>query len=161
MSPGLLGKPVCDTCGYDLTGATDTPTCPECGLPLVEVLVRSQGGRRYRSEKTLFGLPLFDIVQEREPGEKVAKAKGIIAIGEHATGWIAIGGFARGFIAMGGVAVGGIAIGGVSIGAVGANGGLAAAGLFAAGGAAIAGYAGFGGVVLSHTGGAPLFFTLW
>ena len=153
------GDPYCSNCQYVLTGATDSSKCPECGEPLVNILVRHQvkaqySGRRYRSTTRLMGLPLIDIALGPVEGEPKGVARGFIAIGDYATGWLAIGGFARGFVAIGGFAIGGFSIGGMSIGLLGALGGAAIGG-FASGGAAIGGVASGGmGAGFAAQGGA-------
>ncbi|RYD36115.1 MAG: DUF4019 domain-containing protein, partial [Verrucomicrobiaceae bacterium] len=108
----------------------------------------------YRSQATLFGLPLLHVTSGPDPvtgQERIAK--GIVAIGGRARGALAIGGVASGFIAMGGVTMGVIsfgglatglfAFGGMSVGLVGALGGMAVAPV-AVGGAAL-GYYSFAG----------------
>jgi hypothetical protein len=93
-------------------------------------------GVRRRSKRTFIGLPLWDIAYgpDIEKGEKRGRARGIIALGDVATGWLAIGGLARGGIALGGVAFGGIAIGGCAVGVL-ASGGAAIGGIAIGGGA--------------------------
>ena len=96
----------------------------------------------YVSERTLFGLPLVHI----NIGFGIYRAKGIVAIGNIATGWIALGGLAAGFLSIGGLAVGllltlgGVAVGGIALGGV-ALGGIAiggvAVGYFSVGGLAV------------------------
>ena len=78
---------------------------------------RTQGVRR-QSSATLFGLPLWAVAVGPDPekGEVRGHARGIIAVGDIATGWLAIGGMARGLIAVGGLAIGGLSLGGVSLG---------------------------------------------
>lgn len=118
------GAPYCVNCHYDLTGATNTPVCPECGKPLVEVLVRGRHAttgraRRYRSETLLFGLPIIDVAIGPDPdgGEAFGRARGVIAIGDRATGGIAIGNqWALGVVAAGGAAVGVVAQASVAVG---------------------------------------------
>ena len=57
-----LGEPYCGACGQRLTGLVDSSKCPECGRPIVDVVTRAgKLGNRYRSQATLFGLPLLDI----------------------------------------------------------------------------------------------------
>lgn len=142
-----LPDPFCASCGHQLTGLVDSSKCPECGRPLVEVLVRGGAGRwgkRYRSSVTLFGLPLIDVAAGPTPQERYGHAKGIFAYGDRAIGLVAVGGRAIGLVAVGGVAIGGISLGGVALGVIAGWGGLAT-GLIAAGGLAIGGLA-YGGM---------------
>lgn len=150
-----LPRPICSACGYDLSGAVNSSSCPECGRPLVEVLVRDVFGtrrnlhfRRYRSKTQVFGMPLLSIATGVAEDGKPAHAKGFFAIGDIATGVFALGGLARGVIAFGGASFGVVTFGGLSFGALSAFGGLAiawlgsavggfAAGVIAAGGGAI------------------------
>jgi hypothetical protein len=174
------GEPYCSNCGYVLTGATETTVCPECGKPLVEVLVRGRvawatKGKRFRTEATLWGLPIIDVAMGPDENGRRGRAKGIIAIGDIATGFIAIGNaWATGVVAIGGGggwgiatigggcgigvisaigggAVGGFAIGGMAVGGIAVGGG--AAGFVAQGGAAAGYYARGGGVVGVHVVG--------
>jgi hypothetical protein len=154
----MARDPYCRNCGYSLKGLTESSRCPECGKPIVEVLERgplAATGRRYKSSIVIFGLPLIHIARGPYDDEKQGHARGIIAIGDVATGWLAIGGFARGIIAFGGVAVGVIAFGGLSIGLLLALGGGAVGGI-AVGGGAVGGLAMGGGVAgfVAQGGGA-------
>ncbi|MAE63484.1 MAG: hypothetical protein CMJ18_04360 [Phycisphaeraceae bacterium] len=48
---GLLARPLCPQCSYDLTG-NETGTCPECGTPVAPALARHvAGGRSKASDK--------------------------------------------------------------------------------------------------------------
>lgn len=152
-----LPTPYCSACGHDLTGAVDSARCPECGGPLVEVLVRGKlrfGAmvgkpvRRYESPTRVLGLPLLSIALGIDEEGRIGRAKGYVAVGDIATGVFAFGGLARGVVAFGGVSLGIVTFGGLSIGTLAAFGGGAvallgsamggfAAGLVAAGGAAI------------------------
>ena len=161
----LEPAPFCSACGYDLSGAIESSKCPECGRPLVEVLVRDEGAqtarRRYQSERTFLGLPLVSVAFGRDANGKPGHAKGWLAIGDKATGVFAMGGRAFGVVALGGIAIGVLAFGGVSIGLLIAAGGFAAAlgfafgglavGSLAAGGFAI-GYMAIGGMVIAAHG---------
>ncbi|MEJ2649509.1 MAG: zinc ribbon domain-containing protein [Sedimentisphaerales bacterium] len=119
--------------------------CPHCGY--------SRKGMfygciyEYRSQITLFGLPLVHIYFgpnfDPETG-KMRCAKGIIAIGNIAIGGFATGGLSLGIISFGGLALGLASIGGAAIGILLALGGLAI-GYIAIGGAAIGYYALGGG----------------
>jgi len=144
-----MGDPFCGACGYSLKGLTDSSKCPECGRPLVEVLERERArlvGRRYVSPTVIFGLPLLHIAIGPHENEPRGRARGIIAIGDVATGWLAIGGFARGLFAFGGMAIGLVAFGGWSVGILIACGGGALGGV-AIGGGAVGGLAFGGGAV--------------
>lgn len=143
----MARSPYCNNCGYSLVGLTESSKCPECGRPLVEVLERGPTfgvGRRYTSPVVVFGLPLLQIALGPHDDERMGRARGIIAIGDVATGWLAIGGFARGIIAIGGFALGLVSIGGFSLGLLLAAGGFAVGGL-AVGGGAMGGLAMGGG----------------
>lgn len=137
----VLGNPYCGACKYDLTGAVDSSRCPECGRPLVEVLMRptiGPTGRRFRSRTRLWGLPIIDIALGPHGTERIGRARGIFALGDDARGVVAVGGRAIGGVAIGGIAAGGLTMGGTSFGLVGAVGGVTM-GAFAMGGVAIGG----------------------
>ncbi len=141
----VLPKPFCAACGHDLTGAVQSASCPECGKPLVEVLIRERqlGGmygrptRRYTSERRVLGLPLVSVALGPDAAGKMGHAKGYFALGDVATGVFAFGGVARGLVAFGGLSLGGVTFGGLSIGTFAAFGGGAVAWL----GSAIGGFA--------------------
>ena len=77
----------------------------------------------YKSERTLFGLPLVHV----NFGRGNHWARGIVAIGNIATGFVALG-----LLAWGGIALGWLAVGGCAVG-VYAAGGVAAASRVAVG----------------------------
>ncbi|MGE3109052.1 MAG: hypothetical protein AB7G11_11580 [Phycisphaerales bacterium] len=173
------GDPYCASCGYLLKDLTDSSKCPECGKPLVHVLVRGRASishkqRRFRTEATLFGLPIIDLCLGLDEHGKIGRAKGIIAIGDIATGGIAIGnkwatgifacggGGSAGLCAVGGgmslglltAVAGGAGIGGISLGGFAAGGiasGGAAVAFVAQGGTAVGFYARGGGAIGVHT----------
>lgn len=165
QTPVTPGEPYCSNCDYALSGLTESSKCPECGKPLVEVLQRRGAvmlGRRFKSQTVIFGQPLLHIAMgpDANSGERIGRARGIIAIGDDALGWLALGGFARGIVALGGQALGLVAIGGMSLGLL-SMGGLSLGG-FALGGAAIALFANGGGAVgvVANGGGAVGFYAL-
>jgi len=111
--------PYCVNCNYELTGLTESSKCPECGKPIVEVLVRASflgRGRRYTSKRKLFGLPLVAIAFGPRGTQRYGAPVGFVAIGDQPRGVIAFGGAPVGVIAVGGIPRGVIAIGGLSFG---------------------------------------------
>ena len=110
----------------------------------------------YKSQRTLFGLPLVHI---RFGDRGTGLARGVLAIGNYAVGIFTIGGFSFGLVSIGGLsfgllfALGGwgmgcIAIGGLAIGLLAFGG--AAVGLFAMGGGAFGVYAAGGAALASE-----------
>ncbi|MFQ5494407.1 MAG: hypothetical protein ACE5EX_03405 [Phycisphaerae bacterium] len=156
--------PYCRECGYSLVGLTESSKCPECGRPIIEVLVRDSfggQGKRYTSARKLFNLPLVAIATGPYGRETYGSPVGIIALGDRPRGVVAIGGAPVGFIAIGGIARGVIAIGGFAIGLLGLGGftvGVLALGGFAIGGWA---YGGFAGVIFGGMGGTVLRLWPW
>ena len=136
--PSRRGDPYCGACGHLLTGLVDSTKCPECGGAILDVLTRSGNvGRHFRSEVTLFGLPLLDVAFGAAPDQPFATARGVFAFGDKARGVVAVGRkSAFGVVAIGGVARGIFAIGGLSIGVVSSWGGISI-GALSAGGLAI------------------------
>ena len=136
--------------------------------------MRSEGWE-YRSQWSLFGLPLVHVAKgiDRRTGKRRV-ARGIIAIGDFAVGLIAMGGVAYGGLALGGLAAGLVTLGGISCGLVAAAGGAAlgfgvslgglAVGTVAVGGLTIGGWA-LGGVAIGREvkGGLeiPLIQGIW
>jgi hypothetical protein len=158
--PSDPDAPYCGHCGYDLAGCTDSARCPECGRPLVDVLMRRRleisQGRRYRSAALIRGWPAIDIAIGPSPDSTRGRARGILAIGDDARGVVAIGGTARGVVAVGGMSLGVFSLGGCSLGLVSAVGGWSMGGV-ASGGGAIGGIATAGGAVgIVATGGAAI-----
>ncbi len=111
----------------------------------------------YISPRKILGLPLVHV---RIARRGLARATGIIAIGNAAVGLVSIGGCALGIISLGGVSVGLLlALGGASVGlfslggmAVGgfALGGLAVSQWFSLGGGAVSGGLAIGGGAVGH-----------
>jgi len=71
--------------------------CPKCGLPMAG----GPMGYEYRSQASLFGLPLVHIASGVDPSTgRPRVAKGIIAIGNIAVGGLAIGGASFGVVSI-------------------------------------------------------------
>lgn len=110
-------------------------------------------GYEYKSERTLFGLPLVHI----NLGYGLRGAKGVFAVGNYAVGVVAVGGFgvglvgvggfSAGLVCLGGMAFGGLALGGLAVGAVAV--GACAVGIYALGVAAVASKAAVGVAALA------------
>ena len=119
---------VAETSGGGKTGAAEASSA----FPPV------RAGYEYKSQRTLFGLPLLHVVTGMDPQtRKTRHARGIVAVGPVATGVLALGGRAYGGLAVGGIAAGGLAIGGIAAG-VFSFGGLVLALVLAVGGTAVA-----------------------
>ena len=107
-------------------------------------------GHEYKSEVTIFGLPLVHIATGIDPATgKKRIAKGIVAIGDMAVGVLAMGGVALGGFTFGGVSFGVFSLGGLALGLVFACGGGAISTVFAFGGLAVGGVA-LGGMAVGY-----------
>jgi hypothetical protein len=139
----VCGRALCRDCLVETAGGIACKGRCEgalaVGAPAVMGMVAYRGIRK-QSKATLFGWPLLSIAigVDPEKGEIRGHARGVIAIGDMATGGFAFGGLARGLIAFGGLAVGVLAIGGCAVGAIALGGG--AVGYVAIGGGAFGRY---------------------
>ena len=124
-----LGKP--EELANEFMDNLDNPDSP-----WVNVMSPTYSSYEYKSERTIFGLPLIHV--NFGNGRQTVTAKGFIAVGDIAIGVISVGGVSAGLISLGGVSLGALAIGGVAIGGF-AIGGVAI-GIGAIGGVAIALY---------------------
>lgn len=132
----------CPECGNQISDKA--VMCPKCGLG-VRLPMARWFGYEYRSEASLFGLPLVHITCGYDPSTGRPRiAKGIIAIGNVAVGGFAVGGLSFGVVSLGGLSLGLVAVGGLAIGLLLALGGMAI-GLIAVGGGAFGYYALGGG----------------
>lgn len=100
----------------------------------------------YKSERTLWGLPLVHIHLKNN---SLVRAKGIIAVGNVAVGLVSAGIFSVGVLSFGVLALGVLALGCLAAGVLSAGG--IAAGVVAAGGFAF-GWLGLGGIVYAVYG---------
>lgn len=158
-----LRSAYCSNCGYTLDNLTESSKCPECGLPIVDVLVREKHmfgpaghSKRYQSEAKLFGLPVLSIAMGPDEFGRAGTAKGIIAIGDRAIGGIALGGASVGVVAAGGIGIGVCGMGGMGVGALVALGGGAVGTGLSVGGGTIGAVATGGGAIgyIAQGGGA-------
>lgn len=112
--------------------------------------MKAHSSGEYRSQATIFGLPLVHVATGRDPATgRKRVAKGIIAVGNIAVGFLAIGGVAVGGITVGGVSLGVLSLGGLSIGVLLALGGCALSAGLSAGGLAVSAIA-FGGMAVGY-----------
>ena len=147
------------TLDYLVTG--QEPPALQAQTTIINNYCQRRCAYEYKSQRTLFGLPLVHI---RLGDRGAGLAKGVLAIGNCAVGLFALGGFSFGLVSigglsfgllfsLGGLALGGLAIGGLGIGLLAFGGaavgwlamGSAACGVYAAGGAALASKIAVGG----------------
>jgi hypothetical protein len=72
--------------------------CPNCGAPYPAKEKWDGWGFEYKTQTTLFGLPLVHISFKYRPNRSPVVAKGIIAIGQFAEGFVSIGQFGVGIV---------------------------------------------------------------
>lgn len=132
----LFGCTLDELAGQGTPAPHDAPPAPEPSHD-----VPAPWGFRYRSRRTLLGLPLVSV---NIGLERHNRAVGIIAIGNEAVGLISIGAASMGLISIGIASLGLLALGGAAVGLC-AIGGVAT-GLWSLGGVAV-GKIAVGGVV--------------
>lgn len=132
--------PTCPGCGYPMPGlGTSQPQPPWPPIPNL----RRAGlpySYEYKSQRTIFGMPLVHIVYGPAWAGGLKPARGFIAIGNIAIGVVAVGGFALGLFTLAGIGLGFICIAGIAFG-IGAGIGGIATGYYALGGLAVGVYA--------------------
>jgi len=84
--------------------------CPHCGAPYPTKDKWDGWGYEYKSESTLFGLPLVHISFKYRPNRTPVVARGILAIGQFACGVITIGQFGVGLVSVSQFALAGFAL---------------------------------------------------
>ena len=85
-------------------------SCPQCGAPYPAKEKWDGWGFEYKSEATLFGLPLLHISFKYRPNRMPVPAKGIISIGQFGVGVINISQFGVGLISISQFTVAGFAL---------------------------------------------------
>jgi hypothetical protein len=98
----------CRSCRHEIS--EDAISCPHCGAPFPARENWDGWGYEYKSEATLFGLPLVHISFKYRPNRVPVVAKGIIAIGQFGCGVITIAQFGIGLFAVGQFALGGFVL---------------------------------------------------
>jgi hypothetical protein len=86
----------CRVCHKDVS--REAVSCPHCGAPRPAQVNWDGTGYEWKSERTLFGLPLVHVAVGRNAKGKLRVAKGIIAIGQFGIGAITIAQFGVGAI---------------------------------------------------------------
>lgn len=85
-------------------------SCPHCGAPYPAREKWDGWGFEYKSETTLFGLPLVHISFKYRPNRVPVPAKGIISIGQFGMGLMNISQFGFGLISISQFTVAGFAL---------------------------------------------------
>jgi len=75
-------------------------TCPQCGAPYPAKEKWDGWGFEYKSEVTLFGLPLLHVSFKYRPNRVTVPARGIIAIGQFACGIFTLSQFGIGVVSI-------------------------------------------------------------
>lgn len=91
-------------------------TCPHCGAPFPAKEKWDGFGFEWKSEATMFGLPLIHVSFKYRPNRVPVPAKGIIAIGQFAFGVIAISQFGIGVISISQFTIAGFALAQFAVG---------------------------------------------
>jgi hypothetical protein len=85
-------------------------SCPNCGAPYPAKEKWDGWGFEYKSEATLFGLPLVHISFKYRPNRMPVLAKGVISIGQFGMGIINISQFGIGLISVSQFTIAGFAL---------------------------------------------------
>jgi hypothetical protein len=98
----------CRECRHEIS--EQAVTCPHCGAPYPAREKWDGWGFEYKSETTLWGLPLLHISFKYRPNRVPVPAKGIIAIGQFACGVFTVSQFGVGFISVSQFTIAGFAL---------------------------------------------------
>ena len=85
-------------------------SCPQCGTPYPAKEKWDGWGYEYKSEATMFGLPLLHISFKYRPNRAPVVAKGIIAIGQFGYGVVTIAQFGIGLFSVAQFTIAGFAL---------------------------------------------------
>jgi hypothetical protein len=98
----------CRECKRDIS--EQAISCPNCGAPYPAKEKWDGWGFEYKSQVTLYGLPLVHISFKYRPNRAPVVAKGIIAIGQFACGIVTISQFGIGVFSVSQFTVAGFAL---------------------------------------------------
>ena len=98
----------CRECRHEIS--EQAVSCPQCGAPFPARDKWDGWGYEYKSQTTLFGLPLVHISFKYRPNRIPVVAKGIIAIGQFGCGVVTIAQFGIGILAFSQFAIGAFAL---------------------------------------------------
>jgi len=98
----------CRECRHEIS--EQAFSCPHCGAPYPAKEKWDGWGYEYKSEATLFGLPLVHISFKFRPNRRPVPAKGIISIGQFGMGIINFSQFGIGLISISQFTIAGFAL---------------------------------------------------
>ena len=98
----------CRECGHTIS--EQAPVCPSCGVPYPARERWDGWGFEYKSQATLFGLPILHVCFKFRPNRVPVPAKGIIAIGQFACGGLTISQFGVGVFSISQFTIAGFAL---------------------------------------------------
>jgi hypothetical protein len=88
----------CRECGHEIS--EQAVTCPNCGAPFPARDKWDGWGFEYKSQLTLFGLPLIHVSFKYRPNRTPVPARGVLAIGQFACGLVTISQFGVGVVSI-------------------------------------------------------------
>ena len=98
----------CRECKHEIS--EQAQMCPQCGAPYPVKDKWDGWGFEYKSNATLFGLPLLHISFKYKPTKRPIPAKGIIAIGQFACGIFTLSQFGIGVASISQFTIAGFAL---------------------------------------------------
>lgn len=98
----------CRECRHEIS--EQAIACPHCGAPFPARDRWDGWGYEYKSQSTLFGLPLVHISFKYRPNRTPVVAKGIVAIGQFGCGIVTVAQFGIGVFGLCQFAVAGFAV---------------------------------------------------
>jgi hypothetical protein len=98
----------CRDCGH--TVSEQAMACPQCGAPFPARAVWDGWGFEWKSQASVFGLPLVHVSFKYRPSRRPVPARGVLAIGQFACGVITISQFGVGLVSVGQFTLAGFAL---------------------------------------------------